>query len=169
MKLFKRLLSVALVAVLALTMMTACSVDPDQEYIDNYAYTVHTTFNKKSDENSQGVLTYSRSCSEWTKIFLDEYTRTLSGNDATECAAETDEVIKLKEQCKQDTGYEVVVSLITSNGTQVNPVHSTNAGDLSDAYAAILAQSNYSLSTHIGIARNTATGYEMICTFKKAN
>lgn len=167
MKLFKRLLSVALVAVLALTMMTACSVDPDQEYIDNYAYTVHTTFNKKSDENSQGVLTYSRSCSEWTKIFLDEYTRTLSGNDATECAAETDEVIKLKEQCKQDTGYEVVVSLITSNGTQVNPVHSTNANNL--PYEAILAESNYSQSTRIGIARNTATGYEMICTFKKAN
>lgn len=165
MKLFKRLLSVALVAVLALTMMTACSVDPDQEYIDNYAYTVHTLFNEKA--GAKGQLTYSRSCSEWTKIFLDEYTRTLSGNDATECAAETDEVLKLKEQCKQDTGYEVVVSLITSNGTQVNPVHSTNENNL--PYEEILAESNYSQSTRIGIARNTATDYEMICTFKKAN
>ena len=76
MKLFKKLLAVAMVAVLALTVLTGCDTgptDPDAVYPDDETESVVYTLNNGAAAANQPQLTYSVKYSKITKELLDNY------------------------------------------------------------------------------------------------
>ena len=76
MKLFKKLLAVAMVAVLALTVLTGCdtgTTDPDAVYPDDETESVVYALNNGAAAANQPQLTYSVKYSKITKELLDNY------------------------------------------------------------------------------------------------
>ena len=132
MKLFKKLLAVTLVAVLALTVFTACDGVGNADDIPSNPTEMRfwQTLNNKarnyttSDGKELTDVKYNKALSDYTAKKLDAYLKlvkadpTLSyGNDRYTKDAVKSEMDKIDAECQKATGYKSTVYVI-SDGDQ---------------------------------------------------
>ncbi len=155
MKLFKKLLAVAMVAVLALTVLTGCdagTTDPDAVYPDDETENVVCALNNGAAAANQPQLTYSVKYSKITKELLDNYLDNY-GN-----------ISKYNEEYKRitdalDKNVKIIVDVIPST----NPTKKS-----SFKYTELYKVTDYHLAEKVGVAfkdSSSGTRYLLICTF----
>ena len=155
MKLFKKLLAVAMVAVLALTVLTGCdtgTTDPDAVYPDDETENVVCALNNGAAAANQPQLTYSVKYSKITKELLDNY---LDNHD---------NISKYNEEYKRitdalDKNVKIIVDVIPST----NPAKKSGF-----KYTELYKVTNYHLAEKVGVAfkdSSSGTRYLLICTF----
>ena len=161
MKLFKKLLAVTLVAVLALTMLAACSgtgeTDPDKIIPANdETYQIYNDLNQGAIAKSMAELTYSVKYTKITEQLLNLYLNR-SKYTTSEYNDRRDAILDNLED-----GVSIVVS--EKNVAPVNVTINTS-GIKYDSYYAV---ANYNSADRVGIAfgETTTQRYVLICTFK---
>ena len=149
MKLFKKLLAVAMVAVLALTVLTACdtgTTDPDAVIPNDETESVMYALNNNAAAAGLPRLTYSVKYSKITQELLDNYMNNYY-----------DEYNHIVDSL--DKNVKIIVDVIPST----NPVTKSNF-----KYDSLYKVRDYHDAEKVGIAfKDSSTGnrYMLICTF----
>ena len=154
MKLFKKLLAVAMVAVLALTVLTACdtgTTDPDAVYPDDETENVVFALNNNAAKSGLPQLTYSVKYSKITQQLLDNYM-----NNRSDITKYSEEYKRITDSL--DKNVKIIVGVMTGNP----------AVKSSFKYDSLYSVENYQNAEKVGVAfKNSSsdTRYMLICTF----
>ena len=156
MKLFKKLLAVAMVAVLALTVLTACdtgTTDPDAVIPNDETESVMYALNNNAAAAGLPRLTYSVKYSKITQEMLDNYMNNYY-DDISKYWEEYNRIVD-----SLDKNVKIIVDVIPST----NPVTKSNF-----KYDSLYKVRDYHDAEKVGIAfKDSSTGnrYMLICTF----
>ena len=155
MKLFKKLLAVAMVAVLALTVLTACdtgTTDPDAVIPNDETENVMYALNNNAAAAGLPRLTYSVKYSKITQELLDNYMNNYG--DISKYREEYNRIVD-----SLDKNVKIIVDVIPDT----NPVTKSKF-----KYDSLYKVSDYHDAEKVGIAfKDSSTGnrYMLICTF----
>ena len=158
MKLFKKLLAVAMVAVLALTVLTACADESNPDKVipaDDETYTIYSNLNQGAVEKGLGQLDYSV---KYTKVAEDLLNNWL--NNRTDVQKYEDGRKAIIDDL--DDGVSIIIS--EKNVAAVNVTNNLSNVKYNSYYSVM----NYDAADKVGIAFvDTKTQrYMLICTFK---
>ena len=180
MKLFKKLLAVTLVAVLALTVFTACG-DSSEIPSSTAEQKIMQDLNDGAQDYQEAVLPvlyYSADLSSYTTSKLDLYIKYLGRNGGsfkndTEKKEYEDAIKALEDKCKAELKYEV-----SSYGDVACALVKNSTPTKADYKSALYSNSNtYMAASRVGIARvedkiaNGGDGkvYTMVECYKSLN
>ena len=156
MKLFTKLLAVAMVAVLALTVLTGCdtgTTDPDAVIPNDETESVMYALNNNAAAAGLPRLTYSVKYSKITQQLLDNY----MNNYYDDISKNWEEYNRIVDSL--DKNVKIIVDVIPST----NPVTKSNF-----KYDSLYKVRDYHDAEKVGIAfKDSSTGnrYMLICTF----
>lgn len=160
MKQWKRLLTVVLVGILALTVLTGCKMnpsDPDTEFENQTVWEAYDKLtNGASDTGCNAGVTYSRKLSNVASKMLDAATKAYGGNEG-EYSADRDKAAKeaFEKAVKDGTlpaGSELCVGYLASNPGSFG----------SFQYDMVYKDSAYQGANMVGIAYNSSNSSLMI-------
>ena len=161
MKRFKKVLALVLAGVMALAMLSACTVtDPDQLIPTDGSFEIYQAVNNKAVDAGKAEVKYSVKYSAVTKELLNNWI--LNKNNATAYADGYNAIVKELGAVKVVVGLTSSTSYPVAVGT--NPAYKSTAFNAE----TIVGDENYTSATHIGIAfvtTDTGLTYRLVCLF----
>ena len=165
MKRFKKVLALVLAGVMALAMLSACTVtDPDQLIPPDGSFEIYQDINNEAVKQGKAEVKYSVKYSAVTKQLLINWLENKAVGKSAEYKAGYQTAVK-------DLGnVQIVVGIVDENTC---PASATATAYLTYKSAAFNASSivgveSYTSATHIGIAfvtTDTGLTYRLVCLF----
>ena len=156
MKLFKRLLAVALIGVMALTVLAGCTVDPDTVFESDTICQAYDNLTNKASDDGYSTGTYSRKLSSVAKAMYSAISGAYGFNNG-EYSADCDKAAKAAFAKAVTDGKLPAGSTLCVGYLVTNP-----ASYGSFDYKSVYTDSGYEMANTIGLYYNGSNGYLMI-------
>ena len=156
MKLFKRLLAVALIGVMALTVLAGCTVDPDTVFESDTICQAYDNLTNKASDDGYSTGTYSRKLSSVAQSMYSAISGAYGFNNG-EYSADCDKAAKAAfakavTDGKLPAGSTLYVGYLVTNPASYGSID----------YKSVYTDSGYEMANTIGLYYNGSNGYLMI-------
>ena len=157
MKLFKRLLAVALIGVMALTVLAGCTVDPDTVFESDTICQAYDNLTNKASDDGYSTGTYSRKLSSVAQSMYSALTKSGVYGIGGEYSADRDKAAQAAFAQAVADGKLPKGSVLCVGYLATNPANYSSFD-----YKSVYTDSEYEMANTIGLYYNGSNGYLMI-------
>lgn len=150
MKLFKRLLAVALIGVMALTVLAGCTVDPDTVFESDTICQAYDNLTNKASDDGYSTGTYSRKLSSVAKSMYSALTKSGVYGIGGEYSADRDKAAQAAFAQAVADGKLPKGSVLCVGYLATNPANYSSFD-----YKSVYTDSEYEMANTIGMFYNS--------------